>query len=93
VVITQTLRIVTSTSTGNADTVKIQYDITSNGAIAHEVGLRVMLDTEIGGYDGAPFRIPGLTNAITTETEMLAPSARQEWGHSYLGLTCVVAIR
>lgn len=68
-VLTQTLRIVANTTTGEADVVKIQYDLTNTDNEPHDVGLRLLLDTEINGIDGSPFRVPGVGTPITTETE------------------------
>jgi len=73
ILITQTVQIVTGTTTGNPDTIKIQYDVENTGLDSHEVGVRVMMDTEINYNDGAPFRVPGIPEAITTETELFPP--------------------
>lgn len=77
IVVTQTLQIVTGTTTGNPDTVKIGYEILNTGHELHEVGVRVLLDVEINNNDGAPFRVPGLPEAITTETELFPPDIPQ----------------
>jgi hypothetical protein len=71
VVVTQTLRIVNSVATGHADTVKVQYDISNTDSEAHQVGLRMLMDTMINNSDGAPFRLPGRAEPVTTETELL----------------------
>jgi hypothetical protein len=77
VVVTQTLRIVGSTTTGDPDVVKIQYDLANTDSDPHEVGLRMLMDAEINHNDGAPFRIPGRPNPITTETELLGAQVPQ----------------
>ena len=77
ILVTQTVQIVTGTTTGNPDTIKIQYDVKNTGSDSHEVGVRVMMDTEINYNDGAPFRIPDFAQAITTETELLPPNIPQ----------------
>jgi hypothetical protein len=69
VVITQTLRIVANTTTGEPDVIKTQYDFSNTDTEPHDVGLRMLLDTEINHNDGVPFRVPGLPGPITTETE------------------------
>jgi len=74
IIITQTLHITIGMSTGNPDTIKIQYDVMNNGPVSHQVGTRVLMDTEINYNDGAPFWIPGLTTPITTETELFPPN-------------------
>jgi hypothetical protein len=71
IVVTQTLRIVTNTATGNPDSVKIQYDIANTDSVDHQVGLRMLMDTMINDFDGAPFRLPGRATPVTTETELL----------------------
>jgi hypothetical protein len=45
---------------------------------SHNVGLRVLLDTMLGGNDGAPFQIPG-TGAVTTEHEYTGASIPDYW--------------
>jgi hypothetical protein len=69
IVVTQTLRIVVSPTSGALDVIKIQYDLVNTGTEPHEAGLRLLLDTEINSYDGVPFRVPGHANPIATETE------------------------
>ncbi len=55
--VTQEITIVESTTTGYPDTAKIKYSIFNRDAVAHEIGLRVVIDTMLGENDGAPFRI------------------------------------
>jgi len=55
--VTQEISIVESTTTGYPDTTKIKYSIVNRDQQAHEVGLRVVIDTMLGENDGAPFRI------------------------------------
>lgn len=55
--VTQEISIVESTTTGYPDTTKIKYSIVNRDQQAHEVGLRVVIDTMLGANDGAPFRI------------------------------------
>jgi hypothetical protein len=45
----------------------VEYVIENNDNIAHRVGLRVMLDTFIGGKDGVPFQIPGEQELLETK--------------------------
>ncbi len=56
--VTQVLEYVVSGS-GDGDTLRIEYRIENTGKVAHEVGLRLMIDTLIGENDGVPFLIPG----------------------------------
>jgi hypothetical protein len=41
------------------DTCRVRYVIENQDKRAHQVGLRFLLDTFIGGNDGVPFTIPG----------------------------------
>jgi hypothetical protein len=41
------------------DTCKVYYDITNEDGIAHQVGLRFLLDTYIGSNDAVPFLVAG----------------------------------
>ncbi len=56
--VTERLSIVKSRGTRNQDTVEIFYQLTNLDSVAHNVGLRVQLDTMLGSNDGAPFRVP-----------------------------------
>ena len=66
--VTQTLQIVPNTQTGNNDVVQVTYVVANIGGTAHQVGLRVMIDTDVNQNDLAPFRVPG-NPPITTETD------------------------
>jgi hypothetical protein len=46
-------------STGRPDAAQIRYTFTNLGTAAHDVGLRIMIDTMLRNNDGAPFRVPG----------------------------------
>lgn len=74
--VTQTLQIVSGDS-GNADTLKISYNLANTGTVPHEVGVRVMLDTKLGANDGAPFRVGG--DAVTMETEYAGDQVPVYW--------------
>lgn len=65
IVVTQILSFVKSNTTGLPDTARIKYRITNQGKKAHQIGLRVMLDTMLGKNDGAPFRIKN--QAVTSD--------------------------
>ena len=70
ILVTQTLSLVANTATGQQDIAKIAYTAANVGASAHNVGVRVMIDTEIDYNDAARFRVPGV-GALTVETEYL----------------------
>jgi predicted secreted protein len=48
------------------DTVRVQYIIENKDMRPMNVGLRCQVDTLIGGNDGVPFAIPGLSGMVTT---------------------------
>lgn len=48
--------------TGRSDTTRIAYTVTNNDGQSHDVGIRLMLDIQVGGNDGAPFFVPGTGN-------------------------------
>lgn len=74
----QTLQIVEHTSAGHADTGMYKYTVTNNDTIAHNIGLRIMIDTMIDDNDGAPFNIPGV-GTITHEMEFIGSDIPQHW--------------
>jgi hypothetical protein len=59
-----------SPASGVMTPAQIQYQVENISADPQEVGLRIMLDTQLGSNDGAPFRVLG-HGAITSETEFL----------------------
>ena len=69
--VTQSLSLVNGSSTGNQDTIEIKYTVQNNDSTAHEIGVRVMLDTKLGSNDSAPFKVPSIGD-VTTESEWLA---------------------
>ena len=76
--VTQTLSLVTNPATGRADVMLIQYKLRNIDGASHTAGLRILLDTELGSNDGAPFRIPG-TGAVTTEHEYVGAHVTDYW--------------
>lgn len=53
----QVLEVAASSTSGLPDTVRIVYEVSNQGREAHQVGLRLMLDTMLGENDGAPIRL------------------------------------
>jgi len=47
------------------DTVRVRYLIENKDTKVFKVGLRTQIDTLIGGNDGVPFTVPGLTGLVT----------------------------
>lgn len=75
ILVSQVLQIATSSTTGEPDTVRIEYTVTNEGTSAHDVGLRVMLDTMLGDNDGAPFRVRDqAVQTITSYDRDILPS-------------------
>jgi len=66
--ITQTVEIVRS-KTGALDTCLVRYSVANKDAKAHQVGIRLLLDTLIGENDGHPFALPGKDELITTSAD------------------------
>lgn len=64
--VTQRLYFVRSSTTGLFDTARIHYEVENIDDSPHTVGARIMLDTELGENDGAPFRVGD--RAIETDT-------------------------
>ncbi len=67
--IKQQIKLVTNVLTGRPDTAQISYTLTNNGPASHDVGTRVMLDTDVNDNDGAPFRVPTV-GTVTTEHDL-----------------------
>ena len=66
--IRQNYTFVRSNATGRDDMVEIKYTLTNNDTVAHEAGVRIMIDTMIGDNDDAPFRIPNVGSVETERT-------------------------
>lgn len=73
--LTQTLQIVEGNSRLR-DTLLMKYEILNTGAVSHETGLRIFLDTQLGANDGAPFQVPGL-GFVVNERERLGADIPQ----------------
>ena len=54
------------------DTCRVRYRIENHDAAPHQVGLRFLLDTFIGGNDGVPFTIPGADKLCDTHMDLPA---------------------
>ena len=75
---TQVLKIVEGSNSGLRDTLLIEYSAENIDSAPHDVGIRLFLDTQLGGNDGAPFQVPGL-GSVTEERELSAPNIPQSW--------------
>jgi hypothetical protein len=59
IVVTQSVDLVPGDQTDLLDTVLVRYTVENQSKNQRTVGLRVMIDTFIGGNDGVPFAVPG----------------------------------
>lgn len=75
--VTQVLSFTRSLTTGLMDTVRIAYRVQNTDTRAHQVGLRIMLDTMLGANDGAPFRVG--ERAVTTDTVLVGSAIPEFW--------------
>lgn len=74
--LTENLQIINGDS-GNTDTLKITHTAFNQDSVAHNVGMRVMLDTFLGTTDGVPFRVA--SGEITQETELTGEDVPLYW--------------
>ncbi|QTC40270.1 Ig-like domain-containing protein [Bacillus sp. V3] len=74
----QVLSLVKNLNTNKDDTVEVKYIVSNTGTQAHDFGLRIMMDTMLGGNDQAPFKVPG-TGDVVTETEYTGNDIPQYW--------------
>jgi hypothetical protein len=73
IVVTQTVSVVPGDQSRLLDTCLVRYRIENRDSRPHRVGLRLLLDTYIGGNDGVPFTIPGATRLCDSEMEFDRP--------------------
>jgi serine/threonine protein kinase len=71
--ITQEVEIVPGIQTRRLDTCLVRYILKNQDTLPHQVGIRFMLDTFIGGTDGVPFFIPGYWDLCDTEISFNSP--------------------
>lgn len=76
--VTQRLYLDLNPDTNRNDTVNIEYEIHNESGTGKQIGLRMMLDTMIGGNDGAPFFILG-AGQVTQEFEWSGNSVPAFW--------------
>jgi uncharacterized protein YkwD len=74
----QTLNPALNPYTGREDTAVIRYEIHNNSDEMQIVGLRLMLDVQIGDNDGAPYFVPNHGNLVT-EAEFLDEAIPLYW--------------
>lgn len=76
--IAQTLSFCRNGATGRDDVVEIKYTVTNTTEEERSIGCRIMMDTQLGENDHAPFRVPGY-GSIITETEFEGDDIPQIW--------------
>lgn len=64
----QIITLVKGYSTNKEDTYLITYHLVNRGSVSHEVGARVMFDTDLAGNDGAPFQVPETGSVTMSQT-------------------------
>lgn len=74
----QKLKFVSGKTTGNQDTVRIEYVIINKDNAPHKIGVRVLLDTLLGNNDGAPFSVPGY-GEVSTDTAFEKDKMPEYW--------------
>ncbi len=70
--VTQFVELVRGQQSELLDTCRVRYRFENRDARAHEVGIRFLLDTFIGGNDGVPFTIPGEPSLCDTMKDLPA---------------------
>lgn len=78
VVVTQYLNIIHNQYTGRDDVAEFFYTAENTGDKSHEIGIRIMFDTMLGGNDRAPFRLPTIGD-VTTETDLSGSDVPEFW--------------
>lgn len=73
----QRLSFAVSSTTGLPDTARIEYVLTDKDVQAHQVGLRLVIDTMLGDNDGAPFRVGD--KALTSDTALTKGQLPEFW--------------
>jgi len=78
IVVSQELSFVKGKTTGNFDTVKIEYKVENKDNVSHNVEIKLVLDTYLGTNDGAPFSIPSI-GIVTTDTMLTGEKIPDFW--------------
>jgi hypothetical protein len=70
IAITQLVEVVRGDWSNLLDTCRVRYRIENHDDVPHDVGIRFLLDTFIGGNDGVPFTIPGESDLCDTQKDL-----------------------
>jgi len=74
---TQNLQLLPGSS-GREDALRMKCVAENTDTAAHEVGVRIFLDTQLGDNDGAPFRIPGIGD-VQQELDLSGDMVPETW--------------
>lgn len=76
--VTQTLRIVPNAYSGYPDALAFRFELANQDSVTVGLGVRTLLDVQIGETDGAPYIVPGV-GAVTQEREFLGTAVPPFW--------------
>ena len=76
--ITLNYSLMTNQYTGREDVAEFSYNIKNIGSSSHDVGVRIMFDTMLGGNDASPFRIPNVGDT-SSETDLVGDDVPEFW--------------
>ena len=76
--ITLNYSLITNQYTGREDVTEFSYNIKNIGSSSHDVGVRIMFDTMLGGNDASPFRIPNVGDT-SSETDLVGDDVPEFW--------------
>jgi|GEM_PF-2190356 len=78
VVITQTLSAVHNPYSGRPDLLDMRWQVTNRDSVDLSIGLRSLLDIQIGANDGAPYFVPGV-GTLTFEQQFSGAQVPPFW--------------
>jgi hypothetical protein len=70
IAVTQLVEVVRGDQSNLLDTCRVRYRIENRDDKPHQVGIRFLLDTFVGGNDGVPFTIPGEGDLCDTSKDL-----------------------
>ena len=76
--ITLNYSLITNQYTGREDVAEFSYNVKNIGTSSHDVGVRIMFDTMLGGNDASPFRIPNVGDT-SSETDLTGDDVPEFW--------------
>ncbi len=76
--VTQTISLARNPFSGREDVVDAEFSVLNEHDADLEIGVRSLLDVQIGRNDGAPYFVPGV-GAVTKESEFLGADVPPYW--------------